>query len=162
MKETPIFRIPNLVPAFEWNRAAEINQRPTKEIHTHVQILNATKLLMLRLKYLYRGIWTFKALKFYDKIIFQDDGDYEADLRLTYLCKSGSLGAGHDPASHVAQTRPRSKSQAVSQAKSANYLNGLDSQEHWHLNIFINVQSVQQHTHATSGTLKTEMDQIHI
>ena len=72
----------------------------------------------------------FKSSKvFLDKIFFQDDGDYEADLRLTYLCKSGSLGAGPDHTSHVAQARPRSKSQAVSQAKSANYLNGLDSQE---------------------------------
>ena len=57
------------------------------------------------------------------KIIFQDDGDYEADLRLNYLCKTGSLGAAPD------QPRPRSKSQAVSQTKSANYLNGLESQE---------------------------------
>ena len=64
-----------------------------------------------------------------DHIIFQDDGGYEADLRLSYLCKSGSLGADPDHASHVAPARPRSKSQAVSQAKSANYLNGLDSQE---------------------------------
>ena len=66
----------------------------------------------------------------YDFIIFQDDGGYEADLRLSYLCKSGSLGAADpDHASHAAQARPRSQSQAVSQAKSANYLNGLDSQE---------------------------------
>ena len=53
-------------------------------------------------------------------IMSQDDGEYESDLRVTYLCKSGSLGHYAD-ISDTSYVKPRG-------CKSSNHLNGLNSE----------------------------------